>query len=118
MKPNAAPQAPACLQACLHGASPGDQDAVGIGRPSHDDGVLGVRDDGVQAVLPVAHAAIGIELDGFARQPPLAALDGGSHGLNPAAGDLAIGAATVEPFLGQLGGDGHDLQFERRLAPR
>jgi len=71
----------------------------------------------VQAILPVAHSAVSIELDSFTRQAPLAALDGGGHGVDAAAGDLAIGAATVKPFLGQLGGDGHNLQLQRRLAP-
>src|SRR6266704_7018191 len=72
----------------------------------------------MQAILSVAHATFIVELDRFTSQPPLTPLDGGSHGLDTAPGGLAVGSTTVEPFLGQLGRDGHDLEVQVRLADK
>ena len=65
----------------------------------------------METVLPVAHATFVIKLDGLAGQLPFAARDRGSHGINTASSDFAVHTTPVEPFLGHIGGDGHDLEL-------
>ena len=73
-------------------------------------------DDGVQAILPVADAAFMVKFDSFAGELPLATLDGRGHRLDAPSGSLAVGSATVKPFLGEFRSDGHDLEVQARLG--
>src|SRR5262249_22178969 len=72
----------------------------------------------VQAVLPVANASVRIEFDGFAGEPPFTALNRRCHRVDTASSDLAIGATSIQPLLGQFGGNRYDLQLQALLLNR
>jgi hypothetical protein len=94
--------------ACIHHAEGILADATRYNGANRDASL----DYRVQAVLPVPNAALVIWFDGFTSQLPLAALDCRGHRLNAASRDFAVVSATVEPFLGQLGSNGHDLELQ------
>src|SRR5438105_14765847 len=71
----------------------------------------------MQSILAVPDTAVSIKLDGLAGQAPFTALDGCGHRLDAAAGDLAVGSTTVQPFLGQFGSDSHNLEVQVRPSP-